>query len=75
MEDEPAKQCCSAGTTKKRKPITNIFTWLQGYVSLVGTLSIRYPAMVPKFMAYQSTIIKCHKDFEGLGWVQYDRTF
>lgn len=26
-------------------------------------------------MAYQSTIIRCYKDFEGLAWVQYDRAF
>lgn len=53
----------------------NIFTWLQGYASLVSALSTRYPAMVPEFMAYQSTIVKCYKDFEGLGWAQYNRAF
>ena len=26
-------------------------------------------------MAYQSMIIRCYKDFEGLAWVQYDRAF
>ena len=31
--------------------------------------------MVPEFMAYQSTIMKCYKDFEDLGWAQYDRAF
>ena len=31
--------------------------------------------MVPEFMVYQSTIIKYYKDYDGLGWAQYDRAF
>ena len=60
---------------KKRKPVTNIFTRLQGFASLVSALSTKYPTMVPEFLTYQSTIVKCIKDFEGLGWAQYDRAF
>ena len=55
--------------------MTNIFTWLQGCASLVSALSTRYPAYVPEFQAYQSTIIKCYRDYGGLGWAQYDRAF
>ena len=75
MEDTATSHCCGATNAKKKKPITNIFTWLQGYASLVSALSTRYPAMVPEFMAYQSTTVKCYKDFEGLGWAQYNRAF
>jgi hypothetical protein len=60
---------------KRGPPITNIFSWLQGFASLVSTLSTKYPEMVPEFLAYQSTIIKCYKDYDGLTWVQYDRAF
>ena len=60
---------------KKRKPVKNIFTWLQGFASLVCTLSTKYPTMVPEFLAYQSIVVKCFKDFEGLGWAQYDHAF
>lgn len=60
---------------KRRPPVTNIFTWLQGFASLVSALSTRYPAYVPEFLAYQSTIIKCYRDYDGLGWAQYDRAF
>ena len=75
IDEEPSK-CCSGSTKeKKRKPVTNIFTWLQGFASLVSALSTKYPTMVPEFLAYQSTIVKCYKDFEGLGWAQYDRAF
>ena len=75
LDVEQPSTCCSSTASKKRKPVTNIFTWLQGFASLVSALSTKYPAMVPEFLAYQSTIIKCFKDFEGLGWAQYDRAF
>ena len=34
-----------------------------------------YPSMVPKFMSYQATIIKCAWDFDGFAWAQYNRTY
>lgn len=68
--------CCSSTGLKKRKPpVTNIFKWLQGFMSLVSALSTAFPTYVPEFLAYQSTIIKCYRDYDGLGWVQYDRAF
>ena len=61
----------------KRRPRspTLLFTWLQAYASLVGALSTAYPSKVLQFMVYQSTIIRCYKDFESPAWVQYDRAF
>ena len=78
LADNDIAKCCSTSVTGGRKrhpPVTNIFTWLQGFASLVSTLSTKYPGMVPEFLVYQSTIIKCYKDYDGLGWVQYDRAF
>ena len=74
-EMENSGCCSSAGAKKRRPPVTNIFTWLQGFASMVSALSTRYPAYVPEFLAYQSTIIKCYRDYDGLGWAQYDRAF
>ena len=72
-------KCCggasASGAKKRHPPVTNIFTWLQGFTSLVSALSTRFPSMVPELLAYQSTIIKCYRDYDGLGWAQYDRTF
>ena len=31
--------------------------------------------MVPEFMAYLATIVKCARDFEGISWAQYDRAY
>ena len=38
-------------------------------------MSTSFSAYVPEFMAYQSTIVKCYRDYDGLSWVQYDRAF
>ena len=42
---------------------------------MVGVLSTRYPTEIPEFMAYQALIVKCSRDYEGIGWVLYDRAF
>ena len=36
---------------------------------------IRRYTMVPEFMAYPATIVKCAHDFEGISWAQYDRVY
>ena len=70
LEEETTGCCSSSSATRKRRPpVTNIFTWLQGFASLVSALSSKYPTSVPEFLAYQSTIIKCYRDYNGLGWV------
>ena len=56
-------------------PVTDILQWLQCYAAMEGMLSRAYPTMVPEFMSYQTTIIKCARDFDGLAWTQYDRAY
>lgn len=60
---------------KKPPPVTDILTWTECFASLVAVLSAAYPSKVPEFMAYMSMIIKCHKRFDGMGWLSYDRAF
>ena len=67
--------CCNSASRKRKPPITNIFSWMQGYASLVGALATVYPAKVPELMAYQTTILRCYRDFEGAAWAQYDRAY
>ena len=52
-EMEHSGCCSSAGAKKRRPPVTNIFTWLQRFASLVSSLSTRYPAYVPEFLPYR----------------------
>ena len=67
--------CCNSASRKRKPPVTNIFSWMQGYASLVGALATVYPAKVPELMAYQTTILRCYRDFEGAAWAQYDRAY
>jgi len=55
--------------------VTDILQWLSCFAAMVAVLSRAYPQMVPEFMAYQATITKYCRDFEGLAWVQYDRVY
>ena len=43
--------------------------------ALVGALSTKFADKVPEFMAYQALIVKCSRDYDGFGWVLYDRAF
>lgn len=60
---------------RKSAPVTNVLQWVQCFAAMVGVLSRAYPQMVPDLMAYQATIVRCHRDFEDLYWVQYDRMY
>ena len=60
---------------RRTAPVTDILQWLQCFAGMVGVLSQKYPHMVPELMAYQATIVKCSRDFEGLAWAQYDRAY
>ena len=72
---EDNAHCCDKRDRPKKPEITNIFSWLHCYSALVGVLASRYPHKVAQLMAYQSTIVKCHSDFEGSAWMAYDRAF
>ena len=61
---------------KRRKaPVMDALVWVQCFAAMAGVLSTKYPTKVPEFMAYQALIVKCSRDYEGIGWVLYDRAF
>ena len=60
---------------KRKEPVTDILVWVQCYSAMVSILAERYPSKVPELMAYQSTIVKCAKCYQGLAWVAYDMEF
>lgn len=74
-EEEEASKNTIAWPKRRSAPVTDILQWLQCYAAMVGVLSKAYPSMVPEFMSYQATIIKCARDFDGLAWAQYDRAY
>ena len=76
LEPEVATSCCHQGRRQTRRgPVVDILLWLECYSSLVAVLVTKYPQHIGVFMAYQGTIIKASKNFEGTAWVIYDRCF
>ena len=74
-EEEDTSRNILTWPRRKVGPVTDILQWLSCFAAMVAVLSRAYPQMVPEFMAYQATIIKCCRDFEGLAWAQYDRVY
>jgi len=74
-DEEETSRNTLAWPRRKVAPVTDILVWLSCYAAMVGVLSRAYPQMVPEFMAYQATIIKCCRDFDGIAWAQYDRVY
>ena len=56
-------------------PVMDIITWLECYTSMAAMLSTRYPGKVSEFWAYQASILRAAKNFEGLAWAVYDRQY
>ena len=76
VESETATACCHQVRPQPRRgPITNILLWLDCYSLLVAALVTKFPQYMGDFMAYQRTIIRASKNFEGAAWVLYDRGF
>ena len=74
--EEDSTSCCSHSRRSSRKrPITNILTWLECYSALVSILATRYPLHTGQFMAYQRTIVKAHRSFVSEGWITYDSCY
>ena len=75
VEEEETCRFTQSLPKRRSGPVTDILQWLQCFGTMVGVLSQKFPMMVPDLMAYQSTIIKCSRDFDGLAWAQYDRAY
>ena len=59
----------------RRPPVTDILTWLECYASMAAVLSTRYPGKISEFWAYQISILRAARNFEGPAWVAYDRQY
>ena len=76
LESENVSPCCHQGRRQTRRgPVVDILLWLECYSSLVAVLATRFPGHIGDFMAYQRTILKASKNFEGTAWAIYDRCY
>lgn len=60
---------------RRRRQVTEIFTWIQCFCTYVGVLGGKHPESVPELMAYLITITRVSQDFAGVAWVRYDAAF
>ena len=58
-----------------RPPIEDISLWVERFSLMAAVLCTRFPEKAPEFFAYQSTIVRADRNYEGKRWVQYDRQF
>ena len=76
LEMDASHPCCSENRRQTRRgPVSDILLWVECYSSLVAVLATKFPQHIGDFMAYQKTIIKACKNFEGTAWVIYDRCY
>ena len=59
----------------RRMPVTEILPWLECFARLASVLCTKYPSKAGELWAYQTSIIKVARNFEGVAWVAYDRQY
>ena len=58
-----------------RPAITDISQWVERFSLMATILATRFPLKAPEFWAYQATIVRAERNYEGTRWVAYDRQF
>ena len=58
-----------------RPPIATISQWLERFSVMASILATRFPEKAPELFAYQASIIRAERNYEGKQWVAYDRQF
>ena len=64
-----------SGSSRRKRPVTDLKTWLQCFAIYVGVLSAKHPEAVPELMSYMVAIIRASEDYAGLAWVRYDAAY
>ena len=58
-----------------RPPVTSMSLWLERFSVMAAILAIRFPEKAPEFLAYQASIVRAERNYEGCQWVLYDRQY
>ena len=56
-------------------PIQDITTWVEKFSLMAALLATRFPEKAPELLAYQASIVRAERNFEGWRWVTYDRCY
>ena len=58
-----------------RPPIQDITTWVEKFSLMAAILATRFPEKAPELFAYQASIVRTERNFEGRRSVNYDRCY
>ena len=73
---EATQSCCPGSRRQTRRaPVQDILLWTECFSSLVAILGSAHPHHIADFMAYQRSIVRASRIFEGNAWVVYDRCY
>ena len=59
----------------RKAAIRDISQWVECYSKMVAVLSARYPEKASELWAYQASIVRAARNFEGSLWIGYDRQY
>ena len=62
-------------TTSGRLPVTDISIWVEKFSVLAAILVTRFPEKAAELFAYQASIVRAERNYEGNRWVVYDRQY
>ena len=72
---EPTSSAIGSGKGEKRRHISTILEWLQCFTTYMSVVIASQPERSQDLLGYQSLIIEAKMQYEGSGWLSYDRRF
>ena len=72
---EEAQTLVVFDTQGRRSMVHDISQWIECFSRMAAVLSTRYPEKSPELWAYQASIVRAARNFEGTAWVAYDRQY
>ena len=73
--DDLAPQALGRPPPPARLPITDISQWVERYSLMAAVICTRFPDKAKELFAYQTSIVRAERNYEGKRWVTYDRQY
>ena len=73
--EQPTSDGQSFKPVTRRAVIGDIAIWAECYTLMASVLARKYPASAPDLFAYMRRVMRSARNFEGTGWVAYDRMY
>ena len=70
--DDVSPQVPGCPPPPARLPITDISQWIERYSLMAAVLCSKFPDKAGELFAYQASIVRAERNYEGKRWVAYD---